>query len=743
MRRLVLLLALATLAAGLPSAAFADAPTCELDWFNYEPGENGGEWGMLAPPGWDEGEPTLSPPVQSNTIESIKFEENSGLNAGFLFIPPDPHCAVGPDHLVTIVNCAIQWYPKAGGAPENQQPLGKQTAAVVNSFFNSLNPANALFDPKVLWDQYDNRFVVVALEQVGSPTTSRVLLAVSDDADPNGTWYFHAINTKTVISGQETWFDYPGIALDDDVIYLTGNMFNFPGTAGFGSRQWIVNKNPFYSGGAATLNPGSPFDAAAAIGYPNSTMMPTHMFGTAPGNVGTWLVLYSGLNDGTNEYLQMIRIDNPTGVPSFVGQQLFLGNIDTVVGAIPLGPQPGSTAQAATQIANNDRRALQAIWQDGHLYTVFHVNPPAPSPDNGQCTAHWVKVQIDTNPGVLIDQGDISGNDVTPNAFTNFPSIAVDRVGNIAIGVGIGSSTFFTSAAYTTHNIGDPAGFTSPLTVYASGLAYYKRTFSSSTTARNRWGDYTGTVIDPDGCIFWSYNEYAGTQGTTTTVGGVSENGRWWTRAVSYYVDDNGNGFSDGCEPVAVVLSRFEAVRDANDAVVRWTVAEEHDHLGFNLYRETDGGARVILHEGLLTGLAEYEFRDEDAPAGRATYWLQEVDRSGRSTWIGSIQLEAADARLGIAQILGATPNPFHQATAINYSLGTSGAVNLSVFDIQGRKVATLVDGVQDAGAYTATWNGRGDNGSMLSSGLYFVKMQTVGQIQNIKVLLSQTGAER
>ena len=724
------------------TATYAGDPvpglTYEQDWYNYEPGAEGGDWGML-PDILPTGEEPDLPPVQNNTIESVKFEEMPALNGGFLFIPPDPHAAVGPNHIVTIVNCSIQWYLKTGGPFQNQQPLGKQTAAVLNAFFNSLTPANALFDPKIVYDQYSGRFLIVVLEQVAAAQTSRLLFAVSDDSDPNGTWYFAAINSEINVSGTDYWFDYPGIATSQNHIYVTGNYFNYPGTLGQGSRCWIFDKAPFYAGGALGVVAGSPFNAAALSGFPNSTMMPAQMFGVAPAGVGTYLCLYSGLTDGTNEYFQTIRIDNP-GAPVFTGDQALIGNIDTASGTLPRGNQPGSI-NTATRIDTGDRRCLAAVWRNNHLYAVFHVNPPA-GVDAGQNQTYWLKESITNGPGTVVDGGLVGGEEVSVGAWTNYPSIMVDKLGNMALCMGVGSNTMFASAAYTTRSASDPPGFVNPLVVYASGQAFYRRTFSSSTAARNRWGDYTATVVDPDACVFWSYNEYAGTQGTPTTVSGVTEDGRWWTRAVSYYVDDDRNGQPDGCQAVAVVLSKFEAVREAEGARLSWTVAESHDHLGFNVYRETEGGARIILNDGLLTGRMEYDFVDIDAPEEGTTYWLQEVDRAGLTTWLGSMSLEPAASKPLIAELRAAHPNPFNASTTLEYSLSQTRPVHVAVYDIQGRKVATLMDGMQDAGTHSVTWNGRGDNGEVASSGFYFFKLQADGVIKNQKVVLNRVGSD-
>jgi len=76
-------------------------------------------------------------------------------------------------------------------------------------------------------------------------------------------------------------------------------------------------------------------------------------------------------------------------------------------------------------------------------------------------------------------------------------------------------------------------------------------------------------------------------------------------------------------------------------------------------------------------------------------------------------------------------PNPFNPTTAISYQLSTISFVNLSVYDITGRKVAELVNGRREAGAHTITWNA--DN---QSSGIYIVHLQTGAYNTVQKILL-------
>ena len=63
-------------------------------------------------------------------------------------------------------------------------------------------------------------------------------------------------------------------------------------------------------------------------------------------------------------------------------------------------------------------------------------------------------------------------------------------------------------------------------------------------------------------------------------------------------------------------------------------------------------------------------------------------------------------------------PNPFNPSTTINYDLSVDGHVSIVVYDALGREVATLLNGQQEAGSHTMTWNA-----SEYASGAYFLRM--------------------
>jgi len=81
-------------------------------------------------------------------------------------------------------------------------------------------------------------------------------------------------------------------------------------------------------------------------------------------------------------------------------------------------------------------------------------------------------------------------------------------------------------------------------------------------------------------------------------------------------------------------------------------------------------------------------------------------------------------------------PNPFNPITSVGFTMPTEGRVQLSVFDVAGRRVALLADSHYTAGRHTATWDGRSDSGREYPSGVYFVRMVATGFSSSRKMIL-------
>jgi hypothetical protein len=72
-------------------------------------------------------------------------------------------------------------------------------------------------------------------------------------------------------------------------------------------------------------------------------------------------------------------------------------------------------------------------------------------------------------------------------------------------------------------------------------------------------------------------------------------------------------------------------------------------------------------------------------------------------------------------------PNPFNPTTTIQFKLPEKSDVSLRIYDISGKLVKTLIDEEKDAGYHSVIWDGTGDDGASVNSGVYFYKIETDG----------------
>ena len=83
-------------------------------------------------------------------------------------------------------------------------------------------------------------------------------------------------------------------------------------------------------------------------------------------------------------------------------------------------------------------------------------------------------------------------------------------------------------------------------------------------------------------------------------------------------------------------------------------------------------------------------------------------------------------------------PNPFNPSTVITYAIPQNAHVRIDVFNVLGQKVALLFDQEQTVGTHSIAWNARNEGGSMVGSGVYFVKMQAGAFSQVKKMMLAK-----
>ena len=119
---------------------------------------------------------------------------------------------------------------------------------------------------------------------------------------------------------------------------------------------------------------------------------------------------------------------------------------------------------------------------------------------------------------------------------------------------------------------------------------------------------------------------------------------------------------------------------------------------------------------------------NSDSPHVGSTFNLDDLSLSG--TAAGVAEQTAQPLAYALSQNF---PNPFNPSTLIGYQLPSAGPVRLTVYDILGREVATLVDGIQQPGPHEARFDAGG-----LSSGVYLYRLQTAGFVQQKKMILQK-----
>jgi choice-of-anchor B domain-containing protein len=81
-------------------------------------------------------------------------------------------------------------------------------------------------------------------------------------------------------------------------------------------------------------------------------------------------------------------------------------------------------------------------------------------------------------------------------------------------------------------------------------------------------------------------------------------------------------------------------------------------------------------------------------------------------------------------------PNPFNPTTTINFELPKAGDVSLVIYNVLGQEVKTLIKNNIQAGKYSATWNGKGNNGSLVASGVYVYEFRADNYVKTQKMVL-------
>lgn len=428
------------------------------------------------------------------------------------YFPPDPDIAVGPTHVVAVVNTTIAFYTKTG-TRTFQSEMGNDFGG--QGFFESLGITDFVFDPKAFYDPLSGRFFVVLLEVDDANQVSKALIAVSDDSDPNGTWFKYRVDSKLTVGSNNFWMDYPGFGCNKDAVAISGNMFGF--SSGGAGVMWIVlPKAPMLTGGAATANylrDGNSFTAQIAE-TTDATLDRIYSIST---------------NNSSSMTVHAI-----TGLPSSPA----LSSRDTAVPSfLFVNQSPASTN--GHRLDGFDGRLFNAAYRNGKIYTAHSVR--VSSTDN-RTQVRWYEIATNNFP--------TSGNNPATSQSGNvafatpgnahMPAINVNSAGDVSIIFTRSSTAIVADIMITGRAASDPPGTMGTPTLLKSSLGSQ---YGGNGT--NRWGDYFGCDVDPsDNVTFWG-------------IGMIGKaNGNWITEIQSWKISDIPTGNS-AINLSAASLTRF------------------------------------------------------------------------------------------------------------------------------------------------------------------------------------------
>ena len=399
--------------------------------------------------------------------------------------PPDVNSAVGPTQILAIVNSEIAVFNKSGGM------VG--TPVSINTFFGY--SATLLFDPRVLFDRWDNRWVV---EAEGFKQTSTgpqfQFFAVSTSSSAAGTYRKFNLNMSAIVgstSGVANFWDYPQIGLNQDGLIFTGNVFNVS-----------VSPNVFL--GATTFQ-----FSLDALGNATSG--------------GTSSFVFSGLGGTTtppivvdrNQQAHLLTV--PVSGTSFghtfwnvPGHDLFSSLIGDGSVTVPSYSPPAAASQPGTSILldTSDSRIVNDPYQLGSsLFAVHAVAVP------GIPALRWYEINLSTNG---LNQEQTRFRSGISSDFNG--SLALDNTGRLVICASTSDGSTFPSIECIGRLPTDPPSTTGPFNVVFSGsVSQTDNCCLLGTTNVARWGDTSSVSVDATATgtmIFWADNETVQPSGT-------------------------------------------------------------------------------------------------------------------------------------------------------------------------------------------------------------------------------------
>lgn len=198
---------------------------------------------------------------------------------------------------------------------------------------------------------------------------------------------------------------------------------------------------------------------------------------------------------------------------------------------------------------------------------------------------------------------------------------------------------------------------------------------------------------------------------------------------------------------ILIFLFIYQNVSIAQQQFIRlgWSPNTESHLSHYKLYRDTEPGTIVYL---ATIEKSDTIYTDTEIVEGKTYYYkLTAVDVQGFESGPSNEVMATIKAIPGEDNENGTVlkqfelkqnyPNPFNPSTTIDYQVPEYTNVTITVYSVLGKEVRRLVNDYKEAGTYQVEWNGRDNEGSRISSGVYFYQMTTVN-FKAVKKLMLQ-----
>ncbi|CAG0953885.1 hypothetical protein PHYC_00351 [Phycisphaerales bacterium] len=432
-------------------------------------------------PGYEERSPqTIGSEWQSETIN------DSG------YIPPDTVGDVSPTQVVSMSNGRFKVWNKNGSLVFNVS---------ANTLFSSVRNGSNAVDPRVVWDRTSARWFVLT---INTSTPNRILLAVSSGAVLSGTASFTLYQFQQDLVGTTPnadtgrFADYPSLGVDANAVYTGSNMYagNFAGTSG-----WVIRKSSVLSGGPIVVTAFRTLATAAGAG----PFAPRGVTNYDPAATEGYFI---GPDNATFGRLVLRRVSTPGGTPT-ISANINL-TVPSTVNASTV-PAMGSTINVEAgadqlfdaRIYRNRVSGTSSIW----TAQTIEVNSSGVASASGNRNGiRWYQVSNFSATPSLTQSGTVFDNAPSAPDYYLYATIASSGQGHAATAATVGASDRFLSAVFAGRWRTDANGTMRAPTIIEPGVAAYTLDYGAG---RNRWGDYSSTVVDPaDDQTLWTFQEY-------------------------------------------------------------------------------------------------------------------------------------------------------------------------------------------------------------------------------------------